>query len=204
MDIIKVNGNFKFEKLSHRDYLGALLSLGIKREKIGDINVFDDGAEIYVSKELSDYIVFNLNKIKHTGIKLEKITFEEARERVQFFKEIVVNAASLRIDAVISEVYNLSRSEASSLIKQGNVKINYISNDDQSYKLNDGDIVSVKGFGRFIFSSVIRNTKSQRLVLSIKNTYKGGIIMTITPNEIINKEFKKVLRGYDVDEVEDF
>lgn len=168
VDIIKVNGNFKFEKLTHRDYLGALLSLGIKREKIGDINVFDDGAEIYVARELSDYIIFNLNKIKHTGVKLERISYEKAREKTQSLKEIFINVASLRMDAVISEVYNLSRSEAYSLIKQGNVKVNYISNDEQSYKLDSGDIVSVKGFGRFVFNSVVRNTKSQRLVVSIK------------------------------------
>lgn len=168
VDIIRVSGNFKFEKLNHRDYLGALLSLGIKREKIGDINVFDDGAEIYVDRELSDYIIFNINKIKHTGVKLERIPLDKAREGMQSFREITANVASLRMDAIISEVYNLSRSEASSLIKQGNVKVNYIYNDDQSYNLKDGDIVSVKGFGRFVFSSVVRNTKSQRLVVSIK------------------------------------
>lgn len=168
VDILKITGNFKFEKIKHRDYLGALLSLGIKREKIGDINVFDDGAEVYIYRDLSDYVIFNLDKIKHTGIQISKIGLDIARERQQKLEERYINVASERIDVVVAEAYNLSRSEATRLIKQGNVKINYIVFDEQSRKLNENDVVSVKGFGRFVYCGFIRNTKSNRLVVLIK------------------------------------
>lgn len=168
VDILKISGNFKFEKINHRDYLGALLSLGIKREKIGDINVFNDGAEVYIHKDLSDYVVFNLNKIKHTGVQISKIDLNSSREREQKLDERNINVASERIDVVVAEVYNLSRSEATKLIKQGNVKVNYIVCDEQSKKLSENDIVSVKGFGRFVYCGFIRNTKSNRLVVLIK------------------------------------
>lgn len=168
VDIIKVKGNFKFEKLTHRDYLGTLLSLGIKREKIGDINVFDDGAEIYILRDFSDYVIYNISKIKHTGVKLEKITIDQARERLDTFEEKIVNVSSLRLDAIVSGAYNLSRAEGANLVKQGNVKLNYVLNDDQSFKVNEGDIVSIRGYGRFLFSKVLGYTKSQRLCVLIK------------------------------------
>lgn len=168
IDILKITGNFKFEKLTHRDYLGTLLSLGIKREKIGDINVFDDGAEIYVHSDLTDYIIFNLDKIRHTKVQIQKISLNDAREKFQEYQEILINVSSERLDAVIGDVYNISRSQSLKLVKQGNVKVNYITCYEQATKLKPNDIISVKGYGRFIYGNILRNTKSDRLVISIK------------------------------------
>lgn len=168
VDIIRIRGNFKFEKLNHRDYLGALLSLGIRREKIGDINVFDDGAEVWLSNEIGDYVCFNINKIKHTGIRCEKILYSEARERIQSFKEININIASMRLDCIISSLTKLSRGEASSLIKGGQVKVNYIVENEFSGKIREGDLLSIKGFGRYQIDSIINITKSQRLNILAK------------------------------------
>lgn len=168
IDIIKITGNFKFEKLDHRDYLGAILSLGIKREKVGDINVYEDGAEIYIQKDISDYICFNLNKIKHTGIKVEKINFDKTREKIQRYKETLINIASLRLDCVVSAAAGFSRSEASSLIKNGDVKLNFIVLTDSSCKVKEEDLLSIKGYGRFLIGNIKGTTKKDRIVLSIK------------------------------------
>lgn len=168
VDVIKISGNFKFEKLTHRDFLGAVLSLGIKREKIGDINIFEDGAEIFVLSEISDYIVLNLNKIKHTGIKAEKIDYKDAREKVQKFSEKVINVASMRLDAVISASFGISREKASSLVKNGCVKINYCICDDNSKKIKEEDLISVRGFGRFKIDKITGTTKKDRITLVIK------------------------------------
>lgn len=168
IDIIRIKGNFKFEKLNHRDYLGTILSLGIRREKIGDINVFEDGAEIWLSNEISDYICFNLTKIKHTGIKCEKISYDEAREKIQSFKEINANISSMRLDCIIAAVANVSRSEAVDLIKGGNVKVNYNIENEFSRKTNEGDLLSIKGYGRYQIDNIINITKSKRLNISIK------------------------------------
>lgn len=168
VDAVRIEGNFKFEKLNHRDYLGTLLSLGIRREKLGDINVFDDGAEIWLSNEISDYICYNLTKIKHTGIRCEKITFEEAREKIQNFKEISINISSMRLDCIIAALAKISRSEAAGLIKGGNIKVNYNIENEFSRKINEGDLLSIKGFGRYEIDKIINITKSQRINIAVK------------------------------------
>ncbi|SEF68617.1 RNA-binding protein YlmH, contains S4-like domain [Caloramator fervidus] len=168
IDIIKVEGNFKFEKLEHRDYLGAILSLGIKREKVGDINVFDDGAEIYIMKDLSDYIMLNLHKIKHTSVKLRKINLNEARERQIKYKEFILNVPSFRIDAIVSELIGVSRSKASDIIKSEKVKLDFKIIKELDTKVKPNSIISVKGYGRFIIGEHLGVTKSGRFVIEAK------------------------------------
>jgi RNA-binding protein YlmH len=168
IDVIRITGNFKFEKLTHRDYLGTILSMGIRRDKVGDINVFEDGAEIWISSEISDYICFNLLKIKHTGIKTEKIPIDEAREKIQSFKEKNINIPSMRLDCVVAGTAGVSRSEAADLIKSGAVKLNYNINSEASIKVKEGDMLSIKGFGRFQILNIIGTTKSQRMNIGIK------------------------------------
>lgn len=168
LDVIKITANMKFEKLEHKDYFGTLLSLGIKKEKIGDINVYTDGAEIWISREISDYVCFNITKIKRTGVKVNKIPIHEARERIQEFKSIIVNVASTRLDCFVSEITGLSRSLAASKVNSGDVKLNHYVIEDVSFRVAEGDIISIKGFGRFIIHSFIKTSKSGRLVYQIK------------------------------------
>ncbi|KRQ86559.1 S4 domain protein [Caloramator mitchellensis] len=168
IDVLKVEGNFKFERVEHRDYLGSLLSLGIKREKIGDINVFDDGAEIYILKELSDYVIFNLEKIKHTTVKIKKIGLNEAREKLIKFKTLSLNVPSLRLDAIISELTGESRNKASEIIKNENVKVNFKIIKETDKKVEPNSTISIKGYGRFIVGECLGATKSGRLVVEAK------------------------------------
>jgi RNA-binding protein YlmH len=164
---LKITGNLKFETLDHRDYLGSLLSLGIKREKIGDINVFEDGAEFVVHSDIADYIILNLGKIKHTGIKVQKIDFDEAREKIQMFKESSIIASSMRIDSIISSITNLSRSQSLNSIKKGEVKVNFMIVDEPSKKLKECDLLSIKGHGRYKIAKLTGVTKKERLTLLI-------------------------------------
>ena len=168
VDIIKISGNFKFGKLTHRDYLGSILSLGIKREKVGDINVYEDGAEVYLSRDISDYVINNLVKIKHSGIKVKKIEFNEAREKILEFKDKRVNIASLRIDSVVAAAYGISRNDAVELIKSGSVKLNFIETDEPSKKVKIEDIFSVKGYGRFEIVDNPGLTKKDRLNVTLR------------------------------------
>jgi len=168
IQVLKATGNFKFEKLDHRDYLGAILSQGVKREAIGDINVFDDGAEIWVLKDISSHICMCIDKIKHTGIKLQPIEDKDVRERIQNYKVYTVNAASMRLDAIASAMTGLSRGKILEMIKKGEVKLNYAEEYDPSSKTASGDIISIKGYGRYILSQVLGNTRSGRLNIEIK------------------------------------
>lgn len=168
IEVLKITGNFKFEKLNHRDYLGAVLSLGIKREKIGDINVFEDGAEIFLHKDIASYIALNLNKIKHTGIKTELIGLSEARVKIQSFKEMKIIVTSMRLDSVIAALLNLSRAKAAELVKSGVVKVNHAAHEDVDFKVKEEDLFSIKGFGRFKISELSGKTKSDRQTLIVK------------------------------------
>lgn len=166
--VLKIIGNLKFENLNHRDYLGAVLSLGIRREKVGDINVFDDGAEIYLHDDIASYIELNLTKIKHTGIKTKIINVEDARDKIQSYKEARVIVTSMRIDCVVAALINISRAKASELIRSGVIKVNHTVQDEVDYKVKIEDLFSIKGFGRYKVSELSGKTKSDRQTLIIK------------------------------------
>jgi RNA-binding protein YlmH len=166
--VIRITGNFKFEKLSHRDYLGSILSMGIRREKVGDINVFEDGAEIWISNEISDFICFNLSKIKHTGIKTSIIKMEDSRERIQEYKSIKINIASFRLDSIIASLTGFSRSQAVSYIKSGSIKLNFSEIKEADKKVENGDVISIKGFGRYKITGDGKTTKSGRINIEVK------------------------------------
>ncbi|KMT21433.1 RNA-binding protein [Clostridium cylindrosporum] len=164
---LKITGNFKFEKVDHRDYLGSILGLGIKREKVGDINVYEDGAEILVHRDVAQYILFNLIKVKHTGVKVLEIDISSIRKKSQNLKELNVNVSSLRFDAVLSGIFNISRTKSSSLIKSGDAKINNIISTDSSTLVKSGQVITLRKYGKIKVGDVIATTKKERLVLSV-------------------------------------
>lgn len=166
--VLKISCNPKFEKLEHRDYLGSLLALGIKREKIGDINVFDDGAEVFLHTDICEYVVSNLDKVKHSGIKCNRIEIEAAREKKLALKEMKVITTSLRLDCVVAALLNLSRSRAAEEIKSGGVKLNHSVEMETNKKVEIKDLVSIKGHGRYIIDELTGHTKSDRITLQIK------------------------------------
>ncbi len=167
VQVIRASGSFKFEKLDHRDYLGAILSQGVRREAVGDINVFEDGAEIWVLKDISSHICLCIDKIKHTGIKLQPIDNQEAHERIQSFKENIINAASMRLDAVTSAITGLSRSKISDMIKKGEIKLNYAEEINPSCKTASQDVLSIKGYGRYLLGETLGNTRSGRINIKV-------------------------------------
>ena len=138
LKVIQIEGNFKFKSISHRDYLGALLNLGIKREKIGDIIIHDNFCQVVVSEDICDFIIINLEKVSKNKVKVKEITVKDIIESEQNFKEISFTVSSLRLDSVIGGVYNLSRSESLKLIKGEKVHVDYEK------------IISVRGHGRAI------------------------------------------------------
>jgi RNA-binding protein YlmH len=118
--IIKTEDNI----LSHRDYMGSILGLGIKRELIGDILVHADGAEIIILKELIDFFVGNYEKVGRTSIKVEKITTEEIEIGDENFEELRQSVSSLRLDNMTSSVFSIARSKAVEFISSGFAYIN--------------------------------------------------------------------------------
>ena len=154
------------DELSHRDFLGALMNLGIKRELIGDIVIENNCGYIFCLDSISNYICENLDRVRHTSVKTEESALPEITKKE--IEPIQIFAASKRLDVLVSAIYNLSRNDALKLIKAEKVFVNSRLTLSSSHILNDGDIVSVRGFGRFEFVSELKTTKKGRLVLEVK------------------------------------
>lgn len=153
-------------KLTHRDFLGAIMSLGIKREAIGDI-VIDDGiAQVAATNSVKDLIISGVKKIGSFGIKYHE-NFSGILTKVQNFKKIDGTVASMRLDAVAGLALNLSRSKASGIIKTVGAEVNFILKNDCSYILKEGDVFSIRKFGKFKVSEESGVTKKGRIHISV-------------------------------------
>lgn len=166
--ILSVECKSKFDSISHRDILGALMNLGIKREKIGDIIISDNNYYIIVYSDISYYIALNLTKIKHTPTSVNYTEFKDIVRKQDNFKVIASSIASLRLDCILGCGFGESRSSISKEIVKGSVKVNYEVVTDLSRSVFEGDIISVKGKGRIILESVGGITKKGRINIIIK------------------------------------
>lgn len=150
------------DELNHRDFLGALMNLGIKREMLGDIFVKDKEACVFCRDSIAEFIIENLTRVKHTSVKVEladntdEITAPDMEDKI-------IQVASQRADAVISKVYNLSRQEALNLFPAGLVYLNGRSCTENAKQLSAGDIISVRGKGKFEYSEELNLSKKGRL-----------------------------------------
>lgn len=153
----------KFVEISHRDVMGAFLSLGIKRKKLGDIVAESGVIQIAVAREIASYVTANLTGIKHAKISLHEIPPEQFRLKQVAWKAFTLTVSSLRLDAVLSEVYKLSRKNAQEAIAKGIVKVNYRTVDDGKFQLQDGDLLSFRGKGRSKLISIDGQTKKEKL-----------------------------------------
>ncbi len=135
--------------LSHRDCLGALLGLGLKREMLGDILCDERVFYVFASAKIADYIINNLNKVGSAGVKVQKMDLSlfVAPEPKTQSKGIFV--MSNRLDAIISGVLDLSRAKAADLIHAEKVSVNHALKTEVSVKVNEGDLISIRGFGRY-------------------------------------------------------
>ena len=155
------------EELTHRDFLGSLMGLGIEREKIGDIIVKEKEAYVFAKEEISGYIAENLDYVKHTHVKTG-ICETLPDEAKPCFKEVRLIVSSNRLDAVISGLYKLSRDASLNLIRSGKVYINGIETTSNAKRLNSRDVISVRGYGKFIFDDEGGKTKKDRLYVDLR------------------------------------
>lgn len=155
-------------EIAHKDVLGSLLSLGIKRKKLGDIIINDEAIYFYIRNEILDYVLLNLVKIKNYGVELEVIDLATPIVREIDYEEKLITCASARLDLVLANVYNLSRSDAKNAIEAGLVKLNYKVTYKISETLEVGDMVSMRRRGRFIVGDYLGLSKKDKLKLIIK------------------------------------
>lgn len=159
--------NRKFaEELSHRDFLGGILHLGIERSCLGDLLVEDSVCHVFVTDTMADFICEQLTRIRHTVVKTEKIDGESFSftPRLETVKGTV---ASVRLDTVLSVAFPLSRSRMTGLVEGGKVFVNGKLITSNGYRLNEGDIISVRGMGKLVYQGVLSETKKGRQYIQV-------------------------------------
>lgn len=155
------------DKLSHRDFLGAIMNLGISRSTIGDIIIENNVGYLFCLSNMAEYIVDSLNRIKHTTVKC--IITDSLPDFINKEPESMeITVSSRRADAVIASVFRLSRSQTEQLFNQEKVFVNSKATCKEALSLKDNDTVSVRGYGKFVFSGILRETRKGRSVAEIK------------------------------------
>jgi Uncharacterized conserved protein, contains S4-like domain len=168
-DVIKIKvPNEDIDKYTHRNYLGMLMKLGVKREKIGDIIVNSDGADIIVLKEISDYLKVNLNEFNRLkSAKIEVVNLETLEVPIVEFELFDIIVSSLRLDVVVAGVLHISRTKANDIITEERVSVNWQKENINSKQIKLGDMLSIRGNGRFEVLEIVGNTKKGRIILKI-------------------------------------
>lgn len=158
----------KFMTLEHRDVLGSLMALGIDRSKFGDIRLEGDVAQFAAAEEMNDYLSANLTSIGKSKVRLEEL--ESSAELIvmaETWKEELHTISSLRLDSLVASLVNCPRQKAVSLIQNDKVKVNHVIRDQQSFEVNESDILSIRGAGRFKVMSIEGRTRKDKIRLLI-------------------------------------
>lgn len=165
--LIKVSKD-RFNSLSHRDYLGSLMGLGIKRETVGDIIIREECTFIFVLKSISRYICENLTKVGRGTVNCEICSLSDFVYDEGETENVFASVASLRLDGVVSSAFNLSRTNSSLAVKSGLVYINSVQVLKSDYILKEKDKIVLRGRGKVILDEIIGESKKGRIHINIK------------------------------------
>lgn len=158
------------DNLSHRDFLGALMNLGIERRVLGDIKSGDKQAYLFCLDTMADFICENLTQVKHTKVKCNIVT-SPAELPVDTPETACIQVSSARVDAIIAKVCNLSRSESLDLFREGKVFVNGRLCENNSKSIEIGDVVNARGYGKFSIASEPVLTKKCKISINV-SVYK--------------------------------
>ncbi|SDT39278.1 RNA-binding protein YlmH, contains S4-like domain [Paenibacillaceae bacterium GAS479] len=149
--------------LDHGDYLGSVLGLGIKRDRIGDIHVGEEGAQLLVAAEIAEFLNIHLRQVHRLNVMTAIRPLSELRPVTATMEEMAFTVASMRLDGIASDVYRISRAKIVDPIRAGRCRVNWKAEEDPSKQLREGDVVSIKGLGRFKLLEVDGVTKKGRI-----------------------------------------
>ena len=155
------------DKLTHRDFLGSLMGLGLRREMLGDIIINENVAYLVCLDTVSEFIINQLDKVKHTSVRCSLSDYIPSDVLPELrYEELIVS--SERLDVIISAVYNLSRNESQKRIEGETVFCDGMITVSSSFVPKSGTLISVRELGRFIFDGILRQTKKGRNVISVR------------------------------------
>lgn len=157
------------ENFEHKQYLGGLIKLGVKREKIGDIIVHNNGADIIVDKDISKFLYTNLQQLtRFKNCSIDIINLSDIIIKEQEYKYFKIIVSSLRLDNIIAKSANTSRNKACEILKQERVFVNYENEVRNTKIVKNDDIITIRGIGKFVISGIEGNTRSGRFVINVK------------------------------------
>lgn len=157
----------KTDNLSHRDFLGSLMGLGLTRESVGDILVEEGRAVAFLSSDIADFVVTQLEKVGRIGVSIAK-GYSSPLPCKSVLAKLESTVASERLDCVVAALCNFSRGVALKKIELGTVSVNSVICEKATKIVNSGDIVSVRGYGKYIIDSLDIKTRKNRFVLKFQ------------------------------------
>lgn len=163
---IEMRWNSRFASADHRDLLGALMGLGIARELLGDIVVGEGCAWLFAMGESASYIMANLESAGRAHLSLKELDEPPVMPEPEGIR-VRETVASTRLDAVMAAGYSLSRENAKGMVKRGMVKLNHSVQMQPDVELNEGDLVSLRGYGRMRLEAVQGRTRKGRLAVQL-------------------------------------
>lgn len=168
MTVFSIRYPSKFVQLKHPDVLGALLSLGLDRAKFGDIRVDEQQVQFVVVKEVADFVRMNLTMINKVKVHMEIIDSKEAlMTTADEWVEETHTVSSMRLDVILAKLLNISRQKSQAFITGKKVRVNWTEREAVAFELQEGDILSVRGFGRMKIMMIEGRTKKDKIRLHI-------------------------------------
>lgn len=153
----------------HRMYLSGIMKLGIRREKVGDILVRENGADILVLKEVAEILANDLRHLtRFQKAKIEIVSIQKIENKEKKFEDLSIIVSSMRLDNFVAELARCSRTKAVELINQQRVLVNYNLETKFSKKINPGDIINIRGKGKFVVGEIDHQTRSEKQVVKVK------------------------------------
>jgi RNA-binding protein YlmH len=155
------------ERLTHRDFLGAIMNLGIERDTLGDIVIIDNVGYLFAKEDIAAYLAESLTKVRRTDVKTS-VTADLPEGELYRTERRSVQANGERLDALVAKVFSLSREEAQSLFKKRLVFADGREIDSSSYTPKEGERISVRGHGRFIYLGTRSLSKKGKLNVAVE------------------------------------
>ena len=153
--------------IRHQDILGAMYSLNIDSSLFGDILIIDSHYYIYILPLVRNYFESNFLMVRNTSVELIELDINTLKDYERSYEKLEFIVSSNRIDTIVSSICHIGRNNILDMIKKKEIILNYDFLKDNSYKLKDGDIFSIKRIGKFKYNGIIKNTKSNHLVVEI-------------------------------------
>ncbi|MHB8918997.1 MAG: YlmH family RNA-binding protein [Desulfocucumaceae bacterium] len=171
LGFLSISGSFHGSRPGHRDYLGSLLGLGLKREKMGDILVNEGGAHAVVAAEVVQYIRGSLSGVGRWEVSVQEIEAGDLKLQEEKVREISATVSSMRLDSLAAAGFGVSRTKMAEFISAGRVNLNWQVKASPSQQVRVGDIISIRGRGRVEVAEVRGTSRSGRTFVLLKRYY---------------------------------